>query len=87
MFFEQVLHKVAGDRFVEYRVIPQRTWWCCKSLKEHDKGYALWNIKWGKFYFKDISPDGSMAFFPMYYCPYCGEKIEYVEFTKKGDDA
>ena len=82
VFFEQSLHKVAGDRFVEYRVIPQRTWWCCKSLKDHDSGYSLWNIKWGKFYFKDISPDGSMAFFPMYYCPYCGEKIEYEEVKK-----
>ncbi|MFB5608365.1 MAG: hypothetical protein ACE5RG_09745, partial [Candidatus Nitrosomaritimum yanchengensis] len=58
VFFEQSLHKIEGDRFVEYRVIPQRTWWCYKSLKDHDSGYFLWNIKWGKFYFKDMGSDG-----------------------------
>jgi uncharacterized OB-fold protein len=26
--------------------------------------------------------DGNIAFFQMNYCPYCGEKIEYEEFTK-----
>ncbi|MFB5607396.1 MAG: PEFG-CTERM sorting domain-containing protein, partial [Candidatus Nitrosomaritimum yanchengensis] len=36
-----------------------------KSLKDHDSGYSLWNIKWGKFYFKDIGSDGLYMVYAM----------------------
>jgi hypothetical protein len=82
IFYKRYYDDPTCEKFTEFRVIKQRTWWCCKQLKEHDKNFKLWNIKWAKFYFKDISPDGNMAFFGMHYCPYCGEKIEYTEFKE-----
>ena len=38
-----------------------------------------------KFHFKDISADGSIAFFAMNFCPYCGKKMEYEETAMKPD--
>jgi hypothetical protein len=70
------------EKFTEFHVDTHRTWWCCKQLKEHDRHFQLWNVKWAKFHFKDIATDGNIAFFPMSYCPYCGEKIEYEETVK-----
>ncbi|WP_316505850.1 hypothetical protein [Nitrosopumilus sp.] len=79
IFYKSITDNMAQQRFEEFHVIPQKTLWCCKKLNDHDSQYSLWNVKWAKFYFKDISPDGNMAFFPMYHCPYCGEKIEYEQ--------
>ena len=77
-FYDDLTH----EKFVEFQIDSARTWWCCKQLKEHDKNFQLWNVKWAKFHFKDMSVKGTIAFFPMYYCPYCGEKIEYEEVEK-----
>ncbi|KAF6245442.1 hypothetical protein [Nitrosopumilus sp. b2] len=82
VFFTRHYDDPTCEKFTEYRVDTYRTWWCCKQLKDHDKYFQLWNVKWAKFHFKDMSIDGNIAFFAMNYCPYCGEKIEYEEFGK-----
>jgi len=82
VFYTKHFDDPTCEKFTEFHVDTHRTWWCCKQLKEHDKHFQLWNVKWAKFHFKDISTDGNIAFFPMNYCPYCGEKIEYEEFAK-----
>ena len=82
VFYTKQFDEPTCEKFTEFHVETHRTWWCCKQLKEHDKHFQLWNVKWAKFYFKDISTDGNIAFFPMHFCPYCGEKMEYKEFVK-----
>lgn len=82
VFYTRHFDDPTCEKFMEFHVDTSRTWWCCKKLKEHDRHFQLWNIKWAKFHFKDISVDGNIAFFTMSYCPYCGEKIEYEETVK-----
>jgi len=79
IFYTKHFDAPTCEKFTEFHVDTHRTWWCCRQLKEHDKHFQLWNVKWAKFHFKDIATDGNIAFFPMSYCPYCGEEIEYEE--------
>ena len=75
IFYTKHFDDPTCEKFTEFHVDTHRTWWC-KQLKEYDKHFQLWNVKWAKLHLKYINVDGNIAFFPMSYCPYCGEKIE-----------
>ena len=46
---------------------------CCEKLKRYVSNVKAWSGKIGKFC---IVENGVLA--PINYCPFCGEKIEYV---------
>ena len=78
VFFKAIPSQLANEKFIEYTPIPEKNWFCCKQLKDLDSDYKLWNIKTAEFHFRDINTDGDIAYFPLKFCPLCGEKIEYL---------
>jgi len=54
---------------------------CCDSFKIYCKKFTSWNYDHGKFSIVDkITYDGHSVC-SIDYCPFCGEKIDYVDET------
>ena len=74
----KVSDSVKGNQFETYKII-KKTESCCEKFRDLNADYPLWNLKVGKLCFVATSLDGDFAYFPIGFCPFCGEKITYVE--------
>ena len=59
--------------FAEFK-IETRQDFCCDKLKRYTATVKSWSSKIGKF--SIVEKD---TLIPIDYCPFCGEKIEYIE--------
>ncbi|WP_160272847.1 hypothetical protein [Nitrosopumilus piranensis] len=44
-----------------------------------DSKTPLWDKKSGKFCWADIMSDDDVVYYPIDFCPFCGERFEYIE--------
>ena len=59
--------------FTEFKT-ESRQEFCCEKLKKYTATVKSWSNKIGKFSIVEKS-----ILIPIEYCPFCGEKIEYIE--------
>ena len=72
VFVRKEVHAFEHVPFTEFKTeidLP----FCCDKLKKYTAVVKFWSTKIGKF---SIVEKDSLI--PIDYCPFCGEKIEYV---------
>lgn len=71
-YFRKEIHAFEYETFTELEV-KDGTTFCCDGLENYPSVVDSWSSKIGKFCIteKDV-------LVPINYCPFCGEKIEYV---------
>ena len=59
--------------FTELKLDNHTRDYCCEKLEKYTSITKSWNSKIGKF--SIVEKDN---FVPIDYCPFCGEKLEYI---------
>jgi len=52
---------------------------CCYRLRIMDSKSPLWDKKSAKFCWADVMSQDDIVYYPIDFCPFCGERFEYVE--------
>ncbi len=67
-----------NNSYLNY-ILKHETKFCCEKFKNYCKKFTGWNYEQGTFSIIDqITYDGQSAI-SIDFCPFCGEKIEYVD--------
>jgi hypothetical protein len=64
--------------FDEYRVIEDLEF-CCYRFHILDSESSLWNKKSGKFCWIGVNSQDEPIYYPIDFCPFCGERFDYEE--------
>ncbi len=64
--------------FEDYKLLEDLEF-CCYRLRILDSEFHLWNKKSGKFCWTDSVSGDDVIYYPIDFCPFCGERFEYVE--------
>ena len=78
--FEKQTHNYNFARFDEYN-LNEDLEFCCYRLRILDSELSLFNKKSGKFCWIDSKSDDDVLYYEIDFCPFCGERFEYVEIT------
>ena len=72
IYFRKEIQAFEYVTFTELK-IEDKSGFCCKKLEKYVSSVKSWNSKIGKFCIVEKE-----SFVPIDYCPFCGEKIEYI---------
>lgn len=72
VFFHKEIQAFEYVSFTELK-IEKESEFCCEKFQNYVSSVKSWNGKIGKFSLVENN-----KFVPIDYCPFCGEKIEYV---------
>lgn len=72
VFFHKEIQAFEYVSFTELK-IENESEFCCEKLQMYVSSVKSWNGKIGKFSLVEKN-----SFVPIDYCPFCGQKIEYI---------
>ena len=64
--------------FDEYAIIEDLEF-CCYRFRILDSELSLFNKKSAKFCWIDSKSHDDIVYYPIDFCPFCGERFEYIE--------
>ena len=64
--------------FDEFR-LDEDLEFCCYRLRIMNSKTPLWDKKSGRFCWTDMLSGDDVVYYPIDFCPFCGERFEYIE--------
>jgi len=71
-----------GKTYSDHTLLKD-TKYCCDAFKDFCKKFPSWSYESGRFTIIDSITYDSNTQTPIFYCPFCGEKIKYKEIKPK----
>jgi len=59
--------------------LKRDTEFCCEKFKSFCKKFTVWSYEQGKFAIVDQITYEGHSVQPVFFCPFCGEKIDYED--------
>ena len=79
IYKKETLHdpQFEGEAYSNY-VLKRDVLFCCDQFKNYCKKFTVWSYDHGKFAIVDQITYEGHSVQTIDFCPFCGEKIEYV---------